>query len=120
MNFGIFLLAVLSLSSQADTKISYGLEREAVRKVILSHKSEIQRCFGDALESNPNAQQGRILYQWKIAPSGRVSALEIKESDLKDSELENCVSKVVLDMRFPEASNGLPTRIIYPFVFKKN
>jgi hypothetical protein len=120
MNSCIFLLAIFSSSSQADTNISGGLEREAVRKVIFSHKSEIKRCFEDALESNPNAQQGRIRYQWKIEPSGRVSAIEIKESDLKDSEVATCVSKIVLDMRFPEASNGLPTQIIFPFVFKKN
>lgn len=94
-----------------------GLDRETVRRVIAANRGKIRTCYERALLASPKLL-GRVSYKWAIAPTGPVVQAEIKQSTLDSSNLKACVLQVIREMVFPVAVNGLPTRVIYPFVFQ--
>ena len=94
-----------------------GLDRETVRRIIASYRSQIRTCYERALISSPSLQ-GRIVYQWRITPIGNVISGQVMKSTLESSNLKSCVLEVLQKMQFPKAPNGLPTTVIYPFVFQ--
>ncbi len=94
-----------------------GLDRETVRRIILSYRSQIRTCYERGLISNPNLE-GRIVYKWQITPAGSVISAQIYKATLESSNLKTCVLDVIQGMNFPKSPNGLPTTVIYPFVFQ--
>jgi outer membrane biosynthesis protein TonB len=94
-----------------------GLDRETVRRIILSYRSQIRTCYERGLISNPNLE-GRIVYKWQITPTGSVISAQIFKATLESSNLKTCVLDVIQGMNFPKSPNGLPTTVIYPFVFQ--
>lgn len=94
-----------------------GLDRETVRRIIASYRSQIRTCYERALIGTPNLQ-GRIVYQWRITPIGNVITAQVTKATLESSNLKTCVLEVIQKMQFPKAPNGLPTTVIYPFVFQ--
>jgi hypothetical protein len=98
-------------------KVSGGLDRETVRRVIASYRNQIRTCYEKALLSRAKLQ-GRILYTWNITAAGPVSTAEITKSTVGSPTLESCVLEVIKGMNFPVAGNGNPTTVIYPFEFQ--
>jgi hypothetical protein len=94
-----------------------GLDRETVRRIILSYRSQIRTCYERGLISSPNLE-GRIVYKWQITPTGSVISAQIYKATLESSNLKTCVLDVIQGMNFPKSPNGLPTTVIYPFVFQ--
>ncbi len=94
-----------------------GLDRETVRRIIASYRSQIRTCYERGLIANPNLE-GRIVYKWQISPLGSVVTAQISKATLESANLKACVLEVIQKMNFPKAPNGLPTTVIYPFVFQ--
>jgi TonB family protein len=69
------------------------------------------------LISSPNLQ-GRVVYKWQITPTGSVISAQIYKATLESANLKTCVLEVIQGMNFPKSPNGLPTTVIYPFVFQ--
>jgi outer membrane biosynthesis protein TonB len=97
--------------------VSGGLDRETVRRIINQNRGEIRTCYEKALLSNP-AVNGRIVYTWHISSQGPVVSADITRSTAGSPTLEKCVKEVIKLMHFPVAPNGMPTTVIYPFVFQ--
>ncbi|MBT4761123.1 MAG: AgmX/PglI C-terminal domain-containing protein [Bdellovibrionaceae bacterium] len=94
-----------------------GLSQKQVMTVVRKNVGKISSCYERALLNNPSLG-GRIEYEWKIKPSGKVSWAKVKKSSVQRSdELNNCVLKVFKRMRFPKAKNGEATQpnIGFPF-----
>lgn len=94
-----------------------GLDRDTVRRVIHSYKSQIRTCYERALLANPSFE-GRVSYKWTITPTGVVVSAHIHKESVQSTNLKNCVLEVIQLMKFPVAGNGKPTVVIYPFVFQ--
>lgn len=94
-----------------------GLDRETVRKIINSYKSQVRTCYERALIASPNFE-GRVSYKWTITPSGPVVSAHIHKETVQSASLKACVLEVIQGMKFPASTNGLPTTVIYPFVFQ--
>lgn len=94
-----------------------GLDRETVRRIINSYRSQIRTCYERGLISSPNLQ-GRVVYKWQITPTGSVISAQIYKATLESANLKTCVLEVIQGMNFPKSPNGLPTTVIYPFVFQ--
>lgn len=98
---------------------SGGLTRDVVRAVIAKYRSQIRNCYERALLVNSDLA-GRIVYQWKISPTGPVVSVQLMRTDVHFEKLESCVRDVIKSMQFPAAENGQPTTVIYPFAFQSH
>jgi hypothetical protein len=98
---------------------SGGLTRDVVRAIIGKYRSQIRNCYERALLVNSDVA-GRIVYEWKISPTGPVVTVQLLKSDVHFDKLEGCVRDVIRSMQFPSAENKQPTTVIYPFAFQSH
>ncbi len=92
-----------------------GISREAVAKVINEHLDEISYCYESSLLANPSLM-GKVVFEWKILPSGKVGEVKIKSSTLRSNEVHRCIKSAIRTWRFPKPKGGACV-ISYPFVF---
>jgi hypothetical protein len=106
-----------SLSDGTD--VSGGLTKAEVFAVISAHRREIRTCFESALLVR-NDLNGILRIAFTISAPGSVTEIKLVNSEVKSDILESCVVQIIRQMAFPEAKNKLPTKVIYPFVFKRS
>jgi hypothetical protein len=71
------------------TKAS-GRDRDQIMEVVNAHNSAIQSCYQRALKRNPELK-GKIVVRFIIAPSGKVTTVEIVSSTLNEPSVESCI-----------------------------
>jgi hypothetical protein len=103
--------------SANDFSVDGGLDRDTVRRIIQSYRSQVRACYDRALVSSPNLH-GRVVYRWKILSDGGVDDTSIQKATLDSANLKSCVLEVIQRMQFPKSTRGLSTTVIYPFVFQ--
>ncbi|AKU92131.1 AgmX/PglI C-terminal domain-containing protein [Vulgatibacter incomptus] len=91
------------------------LSREAIAKVINEGIARVQSCYERQLISNPGLQ-GKLVFDWVIAPSGAVESTRVRSSSLANEAVATCVAQVIKSWRFPEPTGGSVT-VTFPFVF---
>jgi hypothetical protein len=96
-----------------------GLSREAVGRAVFNQRAKIRACYQTALLSHPKLA-GRLVLKWQISPEGVVTSIKPVLSDLHLPSLESCVMSVLRATPFPSNPRGLPTMVLYPFVFRKS
>ncbi len=89
---------------------SSGLDRDVVRRIVRAHINEIRSCYNQALVKNPTLE-GRVLVQFTVLNTGKVSGVVIQEDTTK--AVGPCVQKAVKRWTFP-ASKGMSI-VSYPF-----
>lgn len=109
--------AMGGLQEANGTDVQGGLDRETVRRVIVSNRGRIRACYERALLSQPKLA-GRVVTQFEISPKGTVLSASVKSSDAASGTLESCLVDVVRGMEFPAAPTGKGTQVVYPFVFQ--
>ena len=89
--------------------------KAAAKKVISKNKGPIERCYKDALATQPDLK-GRIVVQFVISLSGTVQAVSIKEDGVGSDDLAACVLAQIQKLQFPKPEGTLAV-VTHPFVF---
>ena len=108
--------AMVTAKMTQSVKIEGGMSREAVKRVIDQHISEISYCYESALMSNPSIS-GRVTFEWKILGSGKVGEIRIVSSSLNSDDLHRRIKALIKTWQFPEPVGGAEVVVSYPFVF---
>jgi len=67
---------------------------EVIDAVINQNKASVEYCYQSQLKVDPNLR-GVILLSFDILPTGRVGAVKILSSTLKNKKVENCIIRAV-------------------------
>lgn len=97
-------------------EFSAGIDREAIRRVILSNTRQIQACYEKGLNKQPNLY-GKVLIEWIITTNGRVASARVASSTLNSPEVESCVVSRLRTWKFPEPPPDQEAQVTYPFLF---
>jgi outer membrane biosynthesis protein TonB len=104
---------IMSVSAQE------GLTRAQVMAVVKKHLGEIQQCYERSLFQAPTLA-GKVEYEWDIQPTGTVSAVKVKSSQMTGADAMNsCVFAIFKKMKFPTAKNNQMTVPSIPLEFGK-
>lgn len=95
------------------------LDRHQIDAVLRRHLEKIQACYERALTRQPGLS-GKIVVQFVIDPDGAVSSSSVTSSTMDHPEVEDCVARQFLDMRFPEPEGGGSVTVSYPFIFRSS
>ncbi len=89
-----------------------------LRRVLEAHKARLYSLYNRALRKDP-LLQGKVLFAIEIQPSGNVSAVTIKSSELNNVKLEKRLMLVLKSIRFAK-KDVAPTTTIWAIDFIPN
>lgn len=92
------------------------LDREIIQRVVRQHRREMQHCYQQELQRNPDLA-GRITMQWVISPTGDVVTASVQETTMNNQQVERCMARRIQRWSFPEPDGGGVVRVNYPFNF---
>ncbi|MEE2643566.1 MAG: AgmX/PglI C-terminal domain-containing protein [Myxococcota bacterium] len=103
--------------SPAPPASTQDLTPAAIRRVIMSRSNAYQECYGQQLKMY-SGLQGDVRVKIVISGEGRVSALDIASTTLKNEQAERCLLQAIKPLRFPAPKNGEAIKIRFPFRFR--
>lgn len=105
--------------TQSNSQFKYsvsGSDEESVKRVIVNHLNEIEKCYKDSLITSTSLE-GRVVYKWSLNNAGDVKDITILSSNISDTDLESCVRQRIITWNFDKLETN-EAEIIYPFVFE--
>jgi serine/threonine-protein kinase len=78
---------------------------ENIRQHLRSNNAPVWACYERARGENPSLS-GRVDVEVFLTSNGRVSSVRVIRSTLDDSTVEDCVSRAVRSLDFPNAASG--------------
>jgi TonB family protein len=103
--------------STGDVSFDGDIDREMVRRVIRQRLKEIQFCYQVEFEKHPNLS-GKVVVWFGILTSGEVDRCSIRESTLKNANVEKCMCDKIKRWEFQRSPYGQRVNVTYPFLFK--
>ncbi len=98
------------------TIVKGSLTQEEIARVIRQNLSRFKYCYEKELNANPNLA-GKIAINFTIAPTGDVPQARVSESQMGNSTVEDCTTRVMKSLKFPKPKGGGIVVVTYPFVF---
>jgi hypothetical protein len=92
------------------------LDPSVVTSEVRKRMGAIKSCYERALKRNPSLT-GKIALRWTITPAGTVSGIEVESDTMGDSEVANCIKRLIATWRFPPPKGG-SVDVAFPFVFQ--
>ena len=95
-----------------------GLDKNIINKIYLHHSGELSSCYEKSLVKGEESG-GKLRVVWDITPQGTVNNVSIKDSELNNKNVEDCISECIKHWRYPATKNGSITHVEYPFEFEE-
>ncbi|MBC7530315.1 MAG: AgmX/PglI C-terminal domain-containing protein [Oligoflexus sp.] len=87
-----------------------------IQQTVERSRFELQLCYELALRRNQDAQ-GLMEWKWHLDTQGRVSELELVESNIDDRKMISCIREKLSRWNWPKPQKG-SIQISFPFYFK--
>lgn len=100
----------------SSLKAEEGLKHEEIADGIRQNMGSIQDCYLQLLSREPQAQ-GKIKVFFIIGRDGSVTKAIIKESNILNRDMQDCVLARVREWEFARPRGGKSVDVEYPFVF---
>jgi pSer/pThr/pTyr-binding forkhead associated (FHA) protein len=101
----------------SEESIGVGIDKEAIRRVILANLRVIRTCYERQLNRRPDLF-GKLVIGWDIGEQGRVVAAKVKSNELGSKEVADCIIERLKTWKFPEPpTNQIVEVEAYPFFF---
>ena len=91
------------------------LSRETIVSKVRTYMGGIRSCYEMELRLNPQLT-GKVSIRFTIGADGRITDVEIINSTLGSTEVENCITRRIRRWEFPPPEEG-EVVVTYPFVF---
>jgi hypothetical protein len=110
---GISSIAV----SSSDVVLQGGISRYAIRATIAKYLSQVRRCYEKQLAVTPGIQ-GLVEMSFQINSLGRLNYARVNKSLLNNKPTEACISKKMINWKFPKPKGGVNVDVKYPFMLR--
>lgn len=111
---GVAMVCALTLGAPAAAS---SISLEVIARPVRAKHSELEACFDEAIERNPDLPGGRIVTRYVIEKGGAVSQAVVTENELGDTRMAACVRRVFMSLKYPEDWSQRAT-INYPLEFE--
>lgn len=98
-------------------RIEGALPMEVIKKVIDENKNQIKYCYETELQRDQNLE-GRVAMTWVISATGSVATAAVRESTIRNGNVERCIVEKIKTWKFPAPAGGGVVTVNYPFIFK--
>ena len=103
--------------ADAPPVVQGSLDPALIKKVIQENRNAIRYCYERELQVKKDLA-GIIKTQFIIGPGGNVTMSVVKDSTMKNPNVESCIASKIRGLLFPKPKGGGIVIVNYPFVFK--
>ncbi len=109
-------ISAISVGSN-EMVLEGGLSRYAINATISKYLSQIQRCYEGELNKRSKTEgfEGVVTVAFQINGTGMLNYANIKNTSLNSTAVEKCMTKKMMNWRFPKPKGGVNVNINYPF-----
>lgn len=100
-----------------SAEVTGKLDKELIQKIIRRHMPEIKWCYQQGLQKNSRLE-GKVVVNFTISSVGKVIQTAVKQTTMRNAEVEQCVLAKISRWKFPEPKGGGIVGVNYPFIFK--
>lgn len=109
----IFLVTLIVLASTGCQTLFYNIE-DGVPAVLRANRKSLNDCWCQSTDWDQKPD-GVLQMKFQVDHLGKVSKVEVVESNMGSPELEACFSDAYSRMTFPPSAGGRPTLFIQKF-----
>jgi hypothetical protein len=91
------------------------LDKALIAKVVAKNIGQVRYCYERTLLKEPSIR-GKVVLEWSIGLSGKVTRVKEKFSSLNSSAMTGCIIGKVKGWKFPKPRGG-QVIVSYPFIF---
>ena len=91
------------------------VKMEEVNHLLARKAHIVSRCLSQAIEAGtaPKGSRGKIALAISIAPTGKVSTVEVVKTSIESVEVQGCVKRKVEEITFPQFPRQFDTSYTY-------
>ena len=93
-----------------------GLTAAEILKVVRSKRSAIATCYERELQRTKGLG-GKVIINWKIDLGGGVQGAKVRSTTMRNDKVQDCIVRVVQNLKFPNPRNGKIPVVNFPFIF---
>lgn len=112
----VLALCIVPAVAAAHNFSSLPLSKDPYSRVLKRQTPTFRKCYEQGLRQTPELQ-GKVVVQFIILPSGRVTEAVIPESSLNSRSVEACMLRAVRKLVFPKPMYGGSMKISYRILF---
>ena len=101
----------------ATSEVRGSIDREEIRRVVIAHVNEVQRCYEQGLKRQPGLE-GRVVLKFLIGKTGTVTTVTVAQTTMNDRQVEQCMVGAATKWTFPKPKGEGDVTFVYPFVLK--
>jgi uncharacterized protein len=99
-----------------NTYVEETRTKKSIQAAFDRSKNDIYRVYAEALRHNPELL-GKTIYRIMVDAEGRVVEVTIKESSLKDAQVNGAISNIIAKMDFGKVRRAGNVTFMYPLEF---
>ena len=100
-----------------EARVEGSLDKDLIRRIVRAHIGEIRHCYNEGLQRDPKLA-GKVIVEFTIAATGKVSHSEVATSTVPDDAVGTCIAAAAGRWLFPKPEGGAPVQVTYPFVLE--
>lgn len=86
------------------------------KDVVQANSELFLDCYKELLAIE--AAAGRIVFDFKVSPSGDVYDIEINDTEISNVEFLDCMTDAISNFLIPQERDGKLVQVSYPFIFE--
>jgi len=86
----------------------------------LKGTQDVKLCYDTFLARRPLIDHGHVTVHWKINHEGKISYLELAQTDIPDKTFMGCILDKIRGARFPAPKERVGVLISHKFKFKRS
>lgn len=106
----------IPLTKLKEPTVTGSLDKRIIQKVVRQHANELRSCYEREL-AKVKGLNGRIVVMFIISSQGYVTTAIVKETTMKNKNVESCITNSIKFWRFPAPKGGGMAQVEYPFEF---
>ncbi|MGB0453843.1 MAG: AgmX/PglI C-terminal domain-containing protein [Bacteriovoracaceae bacterium] len=106
-----------SIPISNDMVLDGGLDAYVVQATIAKYLNQVRACYEKGLQKNP-ALAGKVTVAFQVNGNGGVDFSRVKSSSLGNTQVEQCITKKMVNWIFPKPRGGVKVPITYPFILR--
>lgn len=99
---------------QSKATVKGALDKDIIRRIVRAHINEIRVCYDKGLLKDA-ALAGKVVVDFTIGSTGKVTASSISSTTLSDKTVGTCIAGAVKRWKFPSPMGGGVVLVKYPF-----